>query len=132
MDYEKYAEVPKLVDEYQQVVENANQYILDLETDERLVKKLSNVQHWYYITGNKGRIFAPSKFIGYQNNNVDYYEKYTVIAMTGVDTERVLKQWFKKVEKNSECENQLMNQLVEFLESYDKKPNKRACIHIQK
>lgn len=125
-----YFKYPELVNDYQQVVKNAERYVLDLEKDERLVKKLSQVQHWYYIKSDIGYVFAPSKFIGYQNNNVDYYERFAKRGMTGSDTEKRLLKWFVVVEKNSKLEILLRDKLIKFVGFYDKKLHKNACIHI--
>lgn len=125
-----YGIVPQLVEEYQQVVRNANQYTIDLDKDERLIDKLSTVQHWYYIKGDKGYLFAPSKFIGYQNNHVDYYEKFAKRGMTGSETEPRLKRWFKVVEPETPLEYDLKKELIDFIESYGKKLRSNAKIHI--
>lgn len=118
-----------LVNSYDDIVVNAKQYQNDLEKDDRLVKKLANVQHWYYFDEEK--IFAPSKFIGYKNNHVDLYEEYTSKGMSGTDTEPILKQWFIKLERESILEQELFKELECFLNQYDKRPNKRAWIHVK-
>lgn len=126
------SDMPPLVNTYDEVAINAERYIYDLHKDEYLVSVMSNVQHWYYVKIKEGYVFAPSKFIGYVNNTGELYSKYTGNGMDGRETEKVLKQWFKKVEEGSDLEENLMRSLKGFVDFYDKKLNKRACIHILK
>lgn len=51
---------------------------------------------------------------------------------TGVDTEKVLKQWFIKLDNSSEKSIILMNKLGCLLELYNKKARSNAVIHILK
>lgn len=64
--------------------------------------------HWYYFS-NLG-IFAPSKFIGYKNTNLTNYRG----EGTGTDTQRVLSQWFTKIESGTEKFNELKERLEAF------------------
>ena len=124
--------IPSLVSTYDEVLINANRYIDELQRDEYLVSLMSQVQHWYYIRVKDGYVFAPSKFIGYVNNTGELYSKYNGNGMDGRETEKVLKKWFKVVEKDTDLEEELMGNLQSFVDFYDKKLNKRACIHILK
>ena len=118
------------VTDYVDVLKNAKQYQADIKNDERLIKKLSHVQHWYYF--EEGQFFASSKFIGYKDNHADLYEEYANKGMSGTETEPILKKWFIKLEHESELEEQLLKELESFLNQYDKKPNKRVCIHVKR
>ena len=118
------------VTDYVDVLKNAKQYQADIKNDERLIKKLSHVQHWYYF--EEGQFFASSKFIGYKDNHADLYEEYANKGMSGTETEPILKKWFIKLERESQLEEQLIKELESFLNQYDKKPNKRVCIHVKR
>ncbi len=60
-----------LVETYEDVVKNAKVFCDNVNDCEELRSKLSNFQHWYYI--EEIDKFAPSKFIGYQDNTVEDY-----------------------------------------------------------
>jgi len=76
--------------------------------------------HWYYFS-NLG-LFAPSKFIGYKNTNLDNYRS----EGTGTDTQRVLSQWFTKVDVGTEKYDQLKDMLEEFAASLGKTISKKT------
>lgn len=97
-----YIQLFKVVDCYDDVLKNAKQYQHDLKNDECLIKKLTNVQHWYYFKNEQ--IFAPSKFIGYKANGADLYEEYASKGMSGTETEPILKKWFVKLDRGFELE----------------------------
>jgi hypothetical protein len=60
-------------------------------------------KHWYYIP--EIDLFGPSKFIGYENMNTSKYNRGR--GKTDVDTEKVLKIWFKQIPRDSEIEEDL-------------------------
>lgn len=124
--------MPNVVKELGEVLDNVQQYQKDLAIDSYLQKILSNVQHWYAIEVDGDYVFAPSKFIGYTNNNHTLYYYYTRQGMDGTETEKVLNTWFKKLEKDCDLDVVLRNKLIDFVDGYDKKLNKRACIHVLK
>lgn len=76
--------------------------------------------HWYYFS-NLG-LFAPSKFIGYKNTNLDNYRG----EGTGTDTQRVLSQWFIKVDVGAEKYYELKDMLEAFADSLGKTISKKA------
>lgn len=52
--------------------------------------------HWYYFPDQD--IFAPSKFIGYKNTNLLNYKG----TGSGSETQRTLREWFKKLRPEDE------------------------------
>jgi hypothetical protein len=48
----------------------------------------------------------------------------------GIDTEKVLKQWFVKLPKESVRSQELMSELEKLLERYGKKVRSNAVIHV--
>ena len=67
--------------------------------------------HWYYFS--EGRIFAPSKFIGYKSSSVSGYKS----EGTGTDTTRVLNRYFQKIERPSQTFDNLLEDLASWLRS---------------
>lgn len=65
--------------------------------------------HWYYFPSLDA--FAPSKFIGYKNTDVQGYRG----KGTGTATTRVLHKWFRKEDKTAPSYRQLEVQLHRFL-----------------
>lgn len=76
--------------------------------------------HWYYFSNID--TFAPSKFIGYKNTNLENYQG----EGTGTQTQRVLLKWFVKVDPASEIHSELRRKLELFANSIGKKISKRT------
>ena len=119
-----------LVETYEDVVKNAKVFCDNVNDCEELRSKLSNFQHWYYI--EEIDKFAPSKFIGYQDNTVEDYIFGTSSQgyMDGRETEKQLNKWFKQTPE--EVKNYYYHKLLGDLSWNSKEPNKRACVHIKK
>ena len=64
--------------------------------------------NWYYFSNLD--LFAPSKFIGYKNTNLENYRG----KGTGTDTQRVLSKWFVKINPKTEKYNELKEKLEAF------------------
>ncbi len=71
--------------------------------------------HWYYFPTID--VFAPSKFIGYKNTNLDNYAG----KGTGTDTQLVLSRWFIKVPALEAKYHQLREKLDAFALSIGKR-----------
>jgi 5-methylcytosine-specific restriction protein A len=71
--------------------------------------------HWYYFSNIEA--FAPSKFIGYKNTNL---ENYRSEGRTGTNTQKVLSKWFVKVDPASEKHSELRSKLESFAASIGK------------
>lgn len=111
-----------------EVLENMVQFNKDLEQEAEIISQLSQFKHWYYVP--ELDLLAPSKYIGYSNMNTKKYNRG--FNKTGVDTEKVLKQWFIKLHNSSEKSIMLMNKLDNLLEPYNKKARSNAVVHIIK
>lgn len=111
-----------------EVFENIIQFNKDLEQETEIISQLSQFIHWYYVPDLD--LFAPSKYIGYSNMNTKKYNRG--FNKTGVDTEKVLKQWFIKLNNSSERSLMLMSKLADILELYNKKTRSNAVIHVLK
>lgn len=111
-----------------EVFENIIQFNKDLEQKTEIISQLSQFIHWYYVPDLD--LFGPSKYIGYSNMNAKIYNRG--FNKTGVDTEKVLKRWFIKLNNSSEKSELLMSKLTYLLELYNKKPRSNAVIHVLK
>lgn len=83
----------KVVTELNQVMNNIKQFNEDLAEYEGLRKQLKQFQQWYYVL--EFDLFAPSKFIGYQEMKGHMYtDKEAIIGLDGRETVNVLKEYF--------------------------------------
>jgi len=104
------------------LVESINEASLNAQTfsgvgevhDSVANRNFNRFFHWYYFSNLD--LFAPSKFIGYKNTNLYNYRG----KGTGTDTQRVLSQWFVKVDSGTAQYNQLKKMLEEFADSLGK------------
>ena len=93
---------------------NANAVRFQLVSKRRSSVAFQNVGkyfHWYYFP--EGKIFAPSKFIGYKSTSVSTYKS----EGTGRDTTRVLNRYFQKLEHPSQNFDNLLEDLASWLRS---------------
>ena len=113
-----------LVTEYGQVQENAQAFsnIGDCR-DTTAYDRFAHFQHWYYFPYIERGIFAPSKFIGYQNTTLEDYEG----SGTGTDTEHVLNQWFRKCERGSQEYEEVIERLNRFAASIERNVNTKVA-----
>lgn len=100
----------QLITSFKQAEENAVRFSDVLDHPETVAyKRLGQFFHWYYFPDLD--IFAPSKFIGYENTSLEEYEGLG----TGSDTTRILNTWFHKLEKNSAIYLKLEEKLKRFI-----------------
>ncbi|MEX2308650.1 MAG: HNH endonuclease [Pirellulales bacterium] len=78
---------------------------LSVGTNSEALRRFSQFFHWYYFPNLD--TFAPSKFIGYKNTTIDNY----LGKGHGGETQRVLSNWFRKVEPGTREYNQLREKL---------------------
>lgn len=119
-----------LIDDINQAKDNITKFNNILKDDVNLIEILSNFRHWYY--DSESDFFAPSKFIGYKDNNSEKYfgrivSENPVRYTDGRDTQEALKKFYKQVD-----DDLLFDKLESMLNLCNKKPNKRAVIYIQK
>ncbi len=99
----------KVVTEVEQVKKNVKQFNEDLNEHEGLRKQLKQFQQWYYVLEHD--LFAPSKFIGYQEMKGHLYiDKEAIIGLDGRETVNTLKKYFTSM-KNEKLKRRLQNQL---------------------
>lgn len=83
-------------------------------------KNFNRFFHWYYFTNLD--LFAPSKFIGYKNTNLDNYKS----EGTGTDTQRILSKWFVRVDAGTDKHTELKEKLIVFADSIGKTISKKT------
>lgn len=111
----------KLVDSINEALLNAQAFSRVGEVQDSVASRnFGRFFHWYYFS-NLG-LFAPSKFIGYKNTNLDNYQG----DGTGGDTQRVLSQWFVKIDSGTKVYNELKELLKGFAAGLGKTISKRT------
>ncbi len=115
-----------LINNIEQAKNNIWQFQIEMESPEQMVDLLGAFKAWYAIPDDKGDIlFAPSKFIGYQDLTAQTYRE-AARETNGRDTEAVLSRWFKQPE--GACEQVLIQELAKWLGRFGKKPNKSVRV----
>ena len=122
----------RLVNELVQVIENIRRYQTELDkgsdSADRLIELMTSAPQWYALESNGQWLFAPSKFIGYVDNNA---EDYKSIGRDGRDTEDVLKRWFGVAP--TEVDDELRPALLRFHKKHGHSSlRKGAKIHVLK
>ncbi|RBA56861.1 hypothetical protein DQ403_13165 [Stutzerimonas zhaodongensis] len=115
-----------LINNVDQAKKNIRQFQIEMESPQQLVGLLGVFQAWYAIADDAGGLlFAPSKFIGYQDLTAQTYRE-AARETNGRDTEAVLSRWFKQPE--GACEQVLIQELAKWLGRFGKKPNRSVRI----
>ena len=125
----EFIEMPKPVEDIAQVIENAKNFNkLTLESNSYVYeeKVFNSFTHWYYF--QESGIFAPSKFIGYENTTLENYRRGE--GRHGGETEKILKKWFKPLEQNSPHFKEISTKLDKYVRRLDRKVKKNFRIHI--
>ena len=121
----------RLIDSRAQAIENIRRYQTELDESSELVRRMGNVRHWCAIEEHGRWLFAPSKFVGYENNTADDYLKGAGRGRDGRETEKTLKRWFETAPQDLGVE--LRGALSAFLEKHERLgPNRKANIHVLK
>ena len=112
-----------LVQTYDQVRENAKEFSRVGEREDSIAyQRFANFQHWYYFSDIDEGVFAPSKFIGYQDTTLDNY----IGTGNGGATEQKLNLWFSKCDHESTEFTALEKRLNNFAETINRRVNARV------
>ncbi len=119
----------RLVKERAQVIENIWRYQTELDkgsdSANYLVERMRDTRHWYAVELDGRWLFAPSKFIGYVDNNT---EDYKSTGRDGRKTEKRLKQW-----SDEDVDDKLRPALLQFYGQHGHSILKRGAeIHVLK
>ena len=125
----------RLVNELAEVIENIRRYQTELDkgsdSARELVKRMATAPQWYAVKLDGRWLFAPSKFIGYRDNNAEDYIQNARKGWSGGETEKRLKRWFDKVDL-PDVDAELRPALRGFHEEQKRSLNKGAKIHVLK
>lgn len=111
----------KLVESVNEVIINSKEFNLLKKGDKsHALHRFSQFYHWYYFSDLD--IFAPSKFIGYKNTNIDSYNG----AGHGGETKKALLKWFVPVNKSSSEFSILKEKLIKYGDSLKKSISKKT------
>jgi hypothetical protein len=116
------------ITERTQAKENIKVFNQEIDDSPEMINRLASVRKWYY--NEELRMFAPSKFIGYVNNNCKLYVANSTKdlgsnRMDGRKTEVVLEQFSDKVDRFD-----LRSELESYLIIFNKEPNKSNGLRI--
>lgn len=112
--------MPNLVKTYDQVWENAKNFSqVGERRDSVAYERFASFQHWYHFSDVGEGVFAPSKFIGYQDTTLDDYDG----KGSGGETERKLKRWFSICDFESAEFIDLERRLKDFAKAIDRNIN---------
>ena len=120
----------------EQVIKNIQTYN-DQMVEPALLGVMSYVRDWYAVRDDAGGwLFAPSKFIGYQDMDHARYGldkgKKLRKRLDGRETEKSLAEWFVELKASNALAAALLDELKRVLAGCGKPLNARACIHVLK
>lgn len=99
-----------------------------------LVENIPYYRAWYCnFDENTGQnIFAPSKYIGYQEMNAECYALYNRTGLDGRKTEGVLATWFETIDASHPQYAELYKEFCAFCKKFEKTPNSLFRLNIIK
>ncbi len=122
--------LPPPITNKQSALKNIDTFFADIDNQPEMQRRLSRVRAWYCLKNNDGKfIFAPSKFIGYENITFKTYFEFYNKGLTGGETEHVLKDMFKEMDPEHPSWNDVNQALNEFLMKFGKRRNKISRMH---
>ena len=133
---------PQFVTSLTEVIENIKKFSRELASYEEgdgdryvdyVMENMSHYRAWYAykdeITGNY--LFAPSKYIGYQNmSSSKYFETYAY--MDGRKTEKILSEWFEMIDESEKDFDSLNRKLLAVFSATGKTINALFRINVLK
>lgn len=133
---------PKLVNSLDEVIENIKNFSLELESYEEgdgdryvdyVMENMSHYRAWYAYKDEKTGtyLFAPSKYIGYQDMTASKYVE-TYAYMDGRKTEKVLSEWFEMLDESEEDFDFLNRKLLAVFSATGKTINALFRINVLK
>lgn len=109
-----------LIESWDEIIENFQNFSSIEKSNSVARKRLNKFFHWYYLPSRK--IFAPSKFLGFKGMTLPTYKGKD----TATSTQKALKKYFIKLDRNSQEYNLLLIELKDFLKSMGKEVSKKT------
>lgn len=99
-----------------------------------LVENIPYYRAWYcHVDSKTGQhLFAPSKYIGYQEMTAESYALYNRAGLDGRTTESVLATWYETIDTSHPKYAELYKAFCEFCKRFEKKPNSLFRLNISK
>jgi hypothetical protein len=103
----------ELIQSFAEALANAQAFQpLDEHQDSRAFANLDHFFHWYYFPDYG--IFAPAKFIGYRDSQLDTYRSH---GRHVHDAQEVLSAWFERLDPEDPLFDDIQDKLKTFLEA---------------
>ena len=110
---------------------NIRRFEKELGREKNLADIMSYGRAWYACKAANGWLMAPSKFVGYADNDAQTYLA-THRERDGRITERVLSQWFEEVAPGTTIYEEMHIILRQLFARFGKTPNKSLRINVLK
>jgi hypothetical protein len=119
----------KIVTVPAQAYRNIDKFQSEVRANPDLQSRLAYARAWYAHQDQNGKwLFAPSKFIGYQD--IDAKKYLEAEESDGRRTEAQLQLWFNAVNPATPLHDELSSMLVAFLSQYGKAPSTKMRINV--
>lgn len=120
----------KIVTVPAQAYRNIETFQSEVRANPDLQSRLAYARAWYAHQDQAGKwLFAPSKFIGYQDIDAKTYLEGAEES-DGRRTEAQLQSWFNVVDPATPLHDELSSMLVAFLAQYGKAPSTKMRINV--
>jgi len=122
----------KIVTTPAQAFKNMEKFQSEVRRNRDLQSRLAYARAWYAHQDQGGKwLFAPSKFIGYQDIDAKTYLEGAEES-DGRRTEAQLHSWFTVVNPATPLHDELSSMLVAFLAQYGKTPSTKMRINVMR
>ena len=137
------SEQPRLVTNNEEVIKNIKHFTHELglylngDCDKSITLLVENISHYrawyaYWDEEENKYLFAPSKYIGYQNMDAKQYAELNRSYLDGRKTEIVLANWYQTLDENDESYEELRLKLSDYCWDYSKSLNSLFRINVLK
>ena len=99
-----------------------------------IINNLASFRAWYafWDKDKEKYLFAPSKYIGYQNLTPEIYDELRSTYLDGRKTEKVLSKWFDPLTEYDDSYEKLTDKLEQVFATHDKSLNSKFRLNIIK
>ena len=136
-------EQPRLVMNNEEVIENIKKFNSEValyatgDQDSSITLLVENISHYrawyaYWDKEENKYLFAPSKYIGYQNMDAKQYAELNRSYLDGRKTEIVLANWYQTLDESSDSYEDLRTKLSDYCWNHNKNLNALFRINILK
>lgn len=134
---------PRLVMSNEEVIENIKKFNSEValyamgNQDSSITLLVENISHYrawyaYWDKDENKYLFAPSKYIGYQNMDAKQYAELNRSYLDGRKTEIVLANWYQTLDESSDSYEDLRTKLSDYCWNHNKSLNALFRINVLK